>query len=82
MACSWPSVAREWACVVTGVTVFVGGTSLQLMCMCRVLESYRQYRTVYMWLLSRRLYSALWPIFRSISYNDSLRGRAIVRCQV
>src|SRR5215469_8376946 len=34
---SWPSLAREKrACVVTEVTVFVGGTLLQLMCMCRV----------------------------------------------
>jgi hypothetical protein len=82
MSWSWPSLTRERACVVTGVTAFVGGTSLQLMCMRSVFESYRQYRTVYTWLLSSRLYLALCLIFRSISYNDSLSGRAIVRCQV
>jgi len=38
MSRSWPSLTRERACVVTGVTVFVGGKSLQLMCMCRMLE--------------------------------------------
>jgi hypothetical protein len=75
MSWSWPSQASERACIVTGATVFVRGTSLQLEFMCRVLESFRQYCTVYTrtWLVSRRLYSTWCPIFRSIRYNGSLK---------